>query len=75
VVTGWEKAARSGVKSLDSGFDGTPALFVHATEALHGDLGMVTSGDVLLAISYSGRSDELLSLLPAVRAQNVRLSR
>src|SRR5215475_3680903 len=46
---------------------GTPALFVHAAEAAHGDLGMVTPGDILLAISYSGRSDELLTILPAVK--------
>jgi arabinose-5-phosphate isomerase len=45
---------------------GTAALFLHPTEALHGDLGLLTSGDVLLALSYSGESDELLRLLPVL---------
>src|SRR3982751_1540966 len=43
---------------------GTPAFFLHAAEASHGDLGMVTRGDVMLAISHSGESPELLALLP-----------
>jgi arabinose-5-phosphate isomerase len=46
---------------------GTPAFFLHAAEASHGDLGMVTAGDVLLAISYSGETAELLALLPHLR--------
>ena len=72
VVTGLGKTGAIGRKIASTlASTGTPALFVHATEALHGDLGMLTSGDVLLAISYSGRSDELLSLLPAVRAQGI----
>ena len=72
VVTGLGKSGAIGRK-LASTFasTGTPALFVHATEALHGDLGMVARGDVLLAISYSGRSDELLGMLPFVRALEV----
>ena len=50
---------------------GTPALFLHATEGLHGDLGMVAPGDVLIAISYSGRTDELTGLLPVVKDMGV----
>jgi arabinose-5-phosphate isomerase len=46
---------------------GTPAFFLHAAEASHGDLGMVTAGDVLLAISNSGETPELLALLPHLR--------
>jgi len=46
---------------------GTPAFFLHAAEAVHGDLGMLTSQDVLLAISYSGSGQELLTILPAAR--------
>lgn len=46
---------------------GTPAYFVHAGEALHGDLGMITSADVLIAISNSGESDELLTIVPLVK--------
>ncbi|MDO9284008.1 MAG: KpsF/GutQ family sugar-phosphate isomerase [Aquabacterium sp.] len=46
---------------------GTPAFFVHPAEASHGDLGMVQPGDVVLAISNSGESDELAAILPALR--------
>jgi arabinose-5-phosphate isomerase len=45
---------------------GTPAFFVHAAEAAHGDLGMITAEDVLIAISYSGTSSELLTIIPVV---------
>lgn len=48
---------------------GTPAFYVHPAEAGHGDLGMVTDADVVLALSYSGESDELLTLLPVFRRQ------
>ena len=48
---------------------GTPAFYMHPGEAAHGDLGMVTDADVLLALSYSGESDELLLLLPALKRQ------
>ena len=46
---------------------GTPAFFVHAGEALHGDLGMITQDDVIIAISNSGETEELMKLLPAIR--------
>jgi arabinose-5-phosphate isomerase len=45
---------------------GTPSLFLHPTEALHGDLGILNSGDILIALSYSGESDEVLRLLPVL---------
>ena len=62
VVTGLGKSGAIGRKIASTlASTGTPALFVHAAEALHGDLGMVAPGDVLLAISYSGRSDEIMS--------------
>ncbi|MDE2406960.1 MAG: KpsF/GutQ family sugar-phosphate isomerase [Xanthomonadaceae bacterium] len=48
---------------------GTPAFYMHPGEAAHGDLGMVTDADVVLALSYSGESDEILLLLPALRRQ------
>ena len=48
---------------------GTPAFYVHPGEAAHGDLGMVTDADIVLAVSYSGESDELLLLLPALKRQ------
>ncbi len=46
---------------------GTPAFFMHPAEASHGDLGMITADDTLLAISYSGETDEVLTILPLVR--------
>ncbi len=46
---------------------GTPSLFVHAAEAAHGDIGMITRGDVMLALSYSGEGDELLTMLPIAK--------
>ena len=52
---------------------GTPAFFVHAAEALHGDLGMITAQDVLIAISYSGEAGELLAILPLVRRMGASL--
>ena len=52
---------------------GTPAYFVHPGEASHGDLGMITRDDVLLALSNSGESEELLRILPSVKRQGARL--
>lgn len=50
---------------------GTTSYFVHADEAAHGDLGMIRSGDVFVAISFSGESDELLTIVPALKALNI----
>ncbi len=52
---------------------GTPAQFLHPTEALHGDLGLLQSGDILVALSYSGRTEELLRLLPVLPRLGVTL--
>lgn len=52
---------------------GTPAQFLHPTEALHGDLGLLRSGDVLLALSYSGETEELLRLLPVLPRLGITL--
>jgi arabinose-5-phosphate isomerase len=52
---------------------GTPAFFVHPAEASHGDLGMVTADDVVIAISYSGESDELLAILPLLKRRGARV--
>jgi arabinose-5-phosphate isomerase len=52
---------------------GTPAYFVHPAEASHGDLGMVMSGDVFIAISYSGESEELLDIVPLLKRQGAKL--
>ncbi|MBP6776599.1 MAG: KpsF/GutQ family sugar-phosphate isomerase [Piscinibacter sp.] len=74
VVMGMGKSGHIGRKiaaTLSS--TGTPALFVHPGEASHGDLGMVAPGDVVLAISNSGESDELNAILPVLKRLDVRL--
>src|SRR5690348_13229471 len=53
---------------------GTPAYFVHPAEASHGDLGMVESGDVFIAISYSGSSAELVEIVPQVKRRGAKLN-
>src|SRR5258708_4182085 len=52
---------------------GTPSVFVHPSEGLHGDLGMITPVDVVLALSYSGETEEVKRLLPSLRAMKVPL--
>lgn len=52
---------------------GTPAFFMHAAEAVHGDLGMITADDVVIAISYSGTTAELLTIVPQVKRMGARL--
>ncbi|MBD9367811.1 KpsF/GutQ family sugar-phosphate isomerase [Xanthomonas sp. XNM01] len=70
VATGMGKSGHIGRKiAATLASTGTPAFFVHPGEAGHGDLGMITDTDVVLAISYSGESDEILMLLPALRRQ------
>ena len=72
VVTGVGKSGAIGKKLASTlASTGTPALFLNAAEGLHGDLGMVAPGDVLLAISYSGRTDDLTAILPVVKAMEV----
>ncbi|WP_245478867.1 KpsF/GutQ family sugar-phosphate isomerase [Rubrivivax rivuli] len=72
VVMGMGKSGHVGRKiAATLASTGTPAMFVHPGEASHGDLGMVVAGDVLLAISNSGESDELAAILPAIRRLGV----
>ncbi len=52
---------------------GTPAFFVHAAEAAHGDLGMITRDDVMLALSNSGQSEELLTIIPMIKRRGAKL--
>ncbi len=74
VVMGMGKSGHVGRKiAATLASTGTPAFFVHPAEASHGDLGMVTPGDVVLAISNSGEVDELATILPAVRRLGVTL--
>lgn len=68
VVSGMGKAGIVGQKiAATFASTGTPALFMHPAEAMHGDLGMVTAQDIVLGISNSGETDELLRLLPTLR--------
>ncbi len=52
---------------------GTPSFFLHPTEAMHGDLGMVQQNDIVLAISYSGESEELISILPHIKRRGITI--
>ena len=72
VVTGLGKSGHIGRKiAATLASTGTPSFFVHTTEALHGDLGMITAHDAVILISYSGETTELLQLLPYLRRRGV----
>ncbi len=74
VITGMGKSGLVGKKiaaTLSS--TGTPSFFMHPAEASHGDLGMVTAEDVIIAISNSGETDELIALIPFLKRFNVTL--
>lgn len=74
VVTGMGKSGLVGKKiAATLASTGTPAFFLHPAEATHGDLGMVTSDDVIIAISNSGETDELVGLIPFLKRFNVGL--
>jgi arabinose-5-phosphate isomerase len=74
VVIGMGKSGHVGRKiAATLASTGTPALFVHAGEASHGDLGMVTPADLVLAISNSGESDEIAAIVPAIKRIGVTL--
>jgi len=74
VVMGMGKSGHVGRKiAATLASTGTPAMFVHPAEASHGDLGMVTRDDVVIAISNSGESDELNVIIPVLKRQHVAL--
>ncbi len=74
IVTGIGKTGHVGRKlAATLASTGTPAYFVHAAEAAHGDLGMITCDDVVIAVSHSGNSEELLTIVPLVKRQGARL--
>ncbi|MFZ5908363.1 MAG: KpsF/GutQ family sugar-phosphate isomerase [Nitrospirota bacterium] len=74
VVTGMGKSGLIGKKiAATLASTGTPAFFLHPAEASHGDLGMVTARDVIIAISNSGETDELVKLVPFLKRYNVKL--
>ena len=74
VVTGMGKSgliARKIAATLSS--TGTPALYLHPAEALHGDLGMIVRGDIVIALSASGETEEILELLPSIKRLGIAL--
>ncbi len=74
IVTGMGKSGHiAGKIAATLASTGTPAFFVHPGEASHGDMGMITTHDVVLALSYSGESDEIQQLLPLLSRFNVPL--
>lgn len=74
IVTGMGKSGNIGKKiSATLASTGTPSLFVHPAEANHGDLGMITRIDIVLAISYSGETEEIIQLLPYLKEKKITL--
>ncbi len=74
VVTGMGKSGHIGSKiAATMASTGTPAFFVHPAEAAHGDLGMIVDHDIVIAISNSGESDEILAIIPALKRKNITL--
>lgn len=74
VVSGVGKSGHIGRKlAATFASTGTPAFFVHAGEAAHGDLGMITSEDIVLGISYSGETQELLMIVPILKREGAIL--
>lgn len=74
IVSGLGKSGHIGRKiAATLASTGTPAYFVHAAEAVHGDLGMITCDDILIALSNSGENDELLTIVPLVKRQGGKL--
>jgi len=74
VITGMGKSGHIGKKiAATLASTGTPSFFMHPAEAIHGDLGMLTRDDVLLAISNSGESEEIIKIIPLIKARNIAL--
>lgn len=74
VIIGVGKSGLVGAKiAATMASTGTPSFFIHPTEAMHGDLGMIGRNDGVLAISYSGESDELIAILPHLKKHGVSI--
>ncbi|ECO3963507.1 KpsF/GutQ family sugar-phosphate isomerase [Campylobacter jejuni] len=74
IVSGMGKSGHIGAKiAATLASTGTPSFFIHPGEALHGDLGMLTSEDVLIAISNSGETEEILKIIPAIKKRKIPL--
>ncbi len=74
IVTGVGKSGHIGAKiAATLASTGTPSFFIHPTEALHGDLGMIGEDDAVLAISFSGESAELLAIMPHIKRRGIKI--
>ncbi|HED8078907.1 TPA: KpsF/GutQ family sugar-phosphate isomerase [Campylobacter jejuni] len=74
IVSGMGKSGHIGAKiAATLASTGTPSFFIHPGEALHGDLGMLTPEDVLIAISNSGETEEILKIIPAIKKRKIPL--
>ena len=74
VVSGMGKSGHVGRKiSATLASTGSPSFFLHPAEAIHGDLGMVKKDDILILISYSGETEEIIKLLPSLKKLNVKI--
>ena len=74
IVTGMGKSGHIASKiAATMASTGTPSFFVHPGEASHGDLGMISKGDVVIAISNSGESTEILTIIPIIKRRGIKL--
>ncbi|HEG2599182.1 TPA: KpsF/GutQ family sugar-phosphate isomerase [Campylobacter jejuni] len=74
IVSGMGKSGHIGAKiAATLASTGTPSFFIHPGEALHGDLGMLTSDDILIAISNSGETEEILKIIPVIKKRKIPL--
>lgn len=74
IVSGMGKSGHIGAKiAATLASTGTPSFFIHPGEALHGDLGMLTPDDILIAISNSGETEEILKIIPAIKKRKIPL--
>ncbi|HED5352294.1 TPA: KpsF/GutQ family sugar-phosphate isomerase [Campylobacter jejuni] len=74
IVSGMGKSGHIGAKiAATLASTGTPSFFIHPGEALHGDLGMLTPDDILIAISNSGETEEILKIIPAIKKRKIQL--
>ena len=74
IITGMGKSGLVGRKiAATLASTGTPSFFLHPGEAFHGDLGMISKEDIVVALSYSGETDEILKIVPFIHSNGNRL--
>ena len=75
IVMGMGKSGHIGKKIASTlASTGTPAFFIHPAEASHGDLGMITKNDLVIALSYSGETEELIKILPRIQRLDIQIA-